>query len=104
MGMRKCYAAALLLISWFVMLPPPVYPPSMDSSGHYKMNTTVPPSQWLKFKTVDSEAACKAELKHLQPFYRCFRSDDPALKKSTAAAKPAPSASTMSVAPGTHTN
>jgi hypothetical protein len=104
MGMRKCYAAAaLLLVSWLVMLPPPIYPPAMDASGHYKMNTTVPPSQWLKFKTVQSEAACKAELKHLQPFYRCFRSDDPALKKS-AASHAAPSASTMSGGGSTHTN
>jgi hypothetical protein len=103
MGMRKCYAAAVVLLSWFVMFPPPVFPPVKDAAGHYKMNSTVPVSQWLKFKTVDSEAACKAELKHLQPFYRCFRSDDPRLKKSMES-HAAPSVSTVSGAVGGHTN
>ena len=102
MGMRKCYPAAVVLISWFVMLPPPIFPPVKDASGNYKMNTTVPLSQWLKYKTVQSEAACKAELKQLQPFYKCIRSDNPALKKPVA--KSAPSTSTLSGAAGGHVN
>lgn len=105
--MRKCYAAPLVLISWFLMLPPPVYPPVKDASGDYKMNTTAPMSQWLKFKTLDSEEACKAQLKNVQPFYKCVSSDDPALKNRAlktpaAAANSAPSISTLSGAAGSH--
>jgi hypothetical protein len=99
--MRKCYPAALVLISWFLMLPPPVFPPVKDSSGNYKMNTTAPMSQWLKFKTLESEEACKAQLKKMQRFYKCVSSDDPALKPAPAAAG-APSISTVSGAAGSH--
>jgi hypothetical protein len=102
MGMRKCYTAAIVLISWLLMLPPPIFPPVKDSSGHYKMNNTAPLSQWLTFKTLPSEEACKAQLKKVQPFYRCISSDDPALKKKDAAATGAPSVSTMTGAAGAH--
>jgi hypothetical protein len=100
--MRKCYATAMVLISWYVMLPPPVFPPVKDASGDYQMNVKAPMSQWLKFKTVKSEAACKAELKKLQPFYKCVASDDPALKSHAPAAASAPSTSTVSGAAGSH--
>jgi len=100
--MRKCYAAPLVLISWFLMLPPPVYPPVKDASGDYKMNTTAPMSQWLKFKTLKSEQTCKAQLKKVQPFYKCVSSDDPALIHHTPAAASAPSISTISGAAGAH--
>ena len=99
--MRKCCVAGVVLISWFVMLPPPIFPPVKDAQGHYKMNSKVPLSQWLKYKTYDSEEACRAELKQLQPFYRCIRSDDPALKRSAAGA---PSASTVPGAAPSHMN
>ncbi len=100
--MRKCYATSLVLISWFLMLPPPIMPPVKDASGDYKVNTTAPMSQWLKFKTLKSEDACKAQLKKVQPFYKCVSSDDPALKKHTPAAAGAPSISTISGAAGGH--
>jgi hypothetical protein len=100
--MRKCYATALVLISWFLMLPPPVYPPVKDVSGNYKMNSAAPMSQWLTFKTLKSEDACKAKLKKVQPFYKCVSSDDPALKKHTPAAAGAPSISTLSGAAAGH--
>ena len=99
--MRKCYAAPLVLISWFLMLPPPVMPPVKDASGDYKMNTTAPLSQWLKFKTLKSEESCKAALKKVQPFYKCISSDDPALKAHAPAAS-APSVSTLSGAAAGH--
>jgi hypothetical protein len=100
--MRKCYATAIVLISWYLMLPPPVFPPVKDAAGDYKMNTAAPMSQWLKFKTLKSEAACKAQLKKVQPFYKCVASDDPALKKPAPAAAGAPSTSTVSGAAGAH--
>jgi hypothetical protein len=102
MSMRKCYLATLALISWLVMLPPPVFPPVKDANGAFKMNSKAPLSQWLKFKTYDSEQACDAELKQLQPFYKCVRSDDPALRKTPAAAAGAPSVSTVTGAAGDH--
>jgi hypothetical protein len=101
--MRKCYATAMVLISWYLMLPPPVYPPVKDAAGDFKMNTTAPMSQWLKYKTLKSESACQAQLKKVQPFYKCVSSDDPTLK---APAHPAPaggpSVSTVGGAAGTH--
>jgi len=100
--MRKCFATSLVLISWFLMLPPPIMPPVKDASGDYKVNTTAPMSQWLKFKTLKSEDACKAQLKKVQPYYKCVSSDDPALKKHTPAAAGAPSISTISGAAGGH--
>ena len=100
--MRKCYATSLVLISWFLMLPPPVYPPVKEASGDYKMNITAPMSQWLKFKTLKSEGACKAQLKKVQPFYKCVSSDDPALKPHHPATAAAPSISTLSGAAGGH--
>ena len=100
--MRKCFATSLVLIGWFLMLPPPIMPPVKDASGDYKVNTTAPMSQWLKFKTLKSEDACKAQLKKVQPYYKCVSSDDPALKKHTPAAAGAPSISTISGAAGGH--
>ena len=93
--MRKCYATALVLISLYLMMPPPVFPPVKDASGDYKMNTTAPMSQWIKFKTLKSERGCQAQLKKVQPFYKCVASDDPAVK-GLAAPAGAPSISTIS--------
>ena len=100
--MRKCFATSLVLISWFLMLPPPIMPPVKDAAGDYKVNTTAPMSQWIKFKTLKSEDACKAQLKKVQPYYKCVSSDDPALKKHIPAAASAPSISTISGAAGGH--
>src|SRR5258708_18745960 len=100
--MRKCYATSLVLISWFLLMPPPVYPPVKDASGDYKMNVTAPTSQWLKFKTLKSEQACQARLKKVQPYFKCVASDDPALKNHVPAPGSAPSISTLSGAAGAH--
>ncbi len=101
--MRKCYATAMVLISWYLMLPPPVFPPVKDASGDYKMNSAAPMSQWIKFKTLKSEGACKAQLKKMQPFYKCVASDDPALKGPAHSPVGAPSVSTLSGTAGSHT-
>ena len=100
--MRKCYATALVLISWYLMLPPPVYPPVKDASGDFKMNTKAPLTQWITFKKLDTEAACKAKLKTVQPFYKCVSSDDSRLIKAEPKAAGAPTISTMSGAAGGH--
>ena len=100
--MRKCYATAMVLMAWYLMLPPPVMPPVKDASGGYQVNSAAPMSQWLKFKTLKSEDACKAQLKKVQPFYKCIASDDPALKAHVQAPASAPSISTISGAAGAH--
>jgi hypothetical protein len=92
----------MVLMSWYLMLPPPVFPPVKDASGDYKMNSTAPLSQWLKLKTLKSETACEAQLKKMQPFYKCVPSDDPALKAHAPAPASAPSISTLSGAAGAH--
>ena len=92
----------MVLMAWYLMLPPPVMPPVKDASGDYKMNSTAPLSQWLKFKTLNSKEACQAALKKVQPFYKCVSSDDPALKAHVPAPAGAPSVSTISGAAGAH--
>jgi len=92
----------MALMAWYLMLPPPVMPPVKDTSGGYKVNSAAPMSQWIKFKTLKSEDACKAQLKKVQPFYKCVQSDDPALKAHVPAPAGAPSVSTISGAAGTH--
>jgi hypothetical protein len=100
--MRKCYATALVLFSWYLMLPPPVFPPVKDASGNYEVNSAAPLPQWLKFKTFESKDACKARLKKMPPFYKCIASYDTALKPRANAAAAAPSTSTMSGAAASH--
>jgi len=90
-----------VLISWFLMLPPPVFPPVKDAAGNYEVNSGAPMSQWIKFKTLGSEAGCKARLKKMPSFYKCVKSDDPALKApAQAAVEPGASAPSTSAAPG----
>lgn len=100
--MRKCYASAMVLMSWYLMVPPPAMPPVKDASGGYKVNSAAPMSQWLKFKTLKSEEACQAQLKKVQPFYKCVPSNDLALKAHVPAPTGAPSVSTISGAAGAH--
>jgi len=102
LGMRKCYATALVLIAWFLMLPPPVMPPVKDAAGDYKMNTAAPMFQWLRYKTLSSQDGCEAALKEMPSFYKCVASNDPALKKPAPAAAGAPGISTMSGAAASH--
>ena len=100
--MRKCYATAIVLISWYLMLPPPVMPPVKDASGDYKMNSAAPMFQWGKYKTFESESACKARLKTMPSFYKCVKSNDPALKPPAKAPVGGPSTSTVSGAASSH--
>ena len=100
--MRKCYATALLLIMWYLMLPPPVMPPAKDAAGDFKMNTTAPMFQWFKFKTYQSQDECKAQLTQVPSFYKCVASNDPALKQPAPAAAAAPSTATMSGPAASH--
>lgn len=100
--MRKCYATALVLIAWFMMLPPPVMPPVKDAAGDFKMNTTAPTFQWIKFQTYKTQHGCEDALKQMPSFYKCIASNDPALKKPAHAEAAAPSTSTMSGAAASH--
>ena len=89
-------------MSWYLMLPPPVFPPVKTASGDYAVNSKAPLSQWLTLKKLESQGQCKAQLKTMPSYYRCVSSDDPALKKSAAKPKSAPSTSTAPGAIGTH--
>ena len=92
---------AIVLIAWLLMLPPPVFPPVKDASGDYEVNSKAPVSQWLTLKTLATKSECKAQLKTMPSFYRCFASNDPTLKR-VARPKSAPSTSTTSGAAGSH--
>jgi len=99
--MRKYHAMAIVLIGWYLMLPPPKFPPVKTASGSYAVNAKAPLSQWLTFKTLGSESECKALLKTKASYYRCVASDDPALKHASRP-KSAPSTSTAAGALGSH--
>ena len=99
--MRKYYAMAIVLTGWFLMQPPPIFPPTKDASGNYAVNARAPLSQWLAFKTFGSESDCDAVLKTKPAYFRCVASDDPALKH-VAGPKSAPSTSTAAGAIGAH--
>ena len=92
----------MVLVSWYLMLPPPVFPPVKEASGNYKVNSAAPLSQWIKFKTFQSEDVCKAKLKKMPSFYKCIASYDTALKPAPHAAAGAPSVSTFSGAAAGH--
>ena len=96
--MRKCYAMAIVLIGWYLMLPPPKFPPVKTASGDFAVNAKAPLTQWHTVKTLGSESDCKALLKTKARYYRCVASDDPALKRP----KSAPSTSTAAGAVGSH--
>jgi hypothetical protein len=98
--MRKYFAMAIVLTGWYLMLPPPKFPPVKTASGGYEVNANAPLSQWHTFKTLGSESDCKALLRTKAPYYRCVASDDPALKH--ASPKSAPSTSTAAGAVGAH--
>ncbi len=83
--MRTCYATPLLLAAWFLMQPPPAFPPVQDAAGNYELTNAAPLTQWVKFKTFESEQACVAQLQRMPPFYKCIASDDPALKQAAGA-------------------
>src|ERR1700722_10504086 len=100
--MRKCYATSLVVISWFLLMPPPVFQPVKDPAGDYKMNATGPIPLCLEFKPLKSEQACKAQLKKVHPYFKCVASDDPTLKNRAPAPASAPSISTISGAAGAH--
>ena len=101
MGMRKCYALTIVLMSWYLMLPPPIFPPVKQPNGDFAVNAKAPLSQWLTLKTLGSQSQCKSELKKMPSYYRCVSSGEPSLK---CVAKPhgAPSTSTAAGALGTH--
>jgi hypothetical protein len=101
MGMRKCFSAAIVLMTWYLMLPPPIFPPVKQPNGDFAVNVKAPFSQWLTLKTFATQSQCKAELKHKQPYDRCVSSDEPSLKQ-IAKPEAAPSTSTAAGAIGTH--
>jgi hypothetical protein len=94
--MRICYTTALLLAAWFLMQPPPAFPPVQDASGNYKLNSAAPLTQWVHFKTFESEQACVTQLQRMPSFYKCVASYDPALKQPAGA----PTTSTITGAIG----
>ena len=92
---------AIALMGWYLMLPPPKFPPVKTASGDFAVNVKAPLTQWHTLKTLGSESDCKALLKTKAPYYRCVASDDPALKRASRP-KSAPSTSTAAGAVGSH--
>jgi hypothetical protein len=86
--MKPRHAAALVLVGWYLLVPPPQ---AFKNSKYYQ----VPLGEWTHKATFDSESECKQEIRngchsvdHGDIFgfegpychARCVASDDPRLK------------------------
>jgi len=54
-----------------MMMPPPKMPPVKDSKGNYKVDLTVPVSNWIKYATYRNEPACRGDLKSMPDYFVC---------------------------------
>ncbi|HUO04845.1 MAG TPA: hypothetical protein VMU16_06560 [Candidatus Binataceae bacterium] len=65
---------------WYLMLPPPMMPPTQDEHGNFRVDTSAPISRWLIFKALPTKDQCEAQLKGMADYCRCYSSTTPALK------------------------
>ena len=87
--MEPRHGAALALIGWYLMVPP-------YAANVYRCDKNAPLSNWLKFKSFQSEPACREYLDMMRSskgfsrdsptYYRtlyskCISSDDPGFKQ-----------------------
>ncbi|MGD0118806.1 MAG: hypothetical protein ABSD30_12125 [Candidatus Binatus sp.] len=93
--MKLRHAAALALVGWYLMMPPP-----RTVGDHFETNFYAPLSKWPKVRTFDLQSQCEtarealqqkptgnlvimlgaAEAKATTKASRCVATDDPLLK------------------------
>lgn len=71
--MKPCHAAALALVSWYLMLPP------VASDG--RIQKDAPLSQWYIFSNFETKAECEKERQVSSGVTLCIASDDPRLQE-----------------------
>ena len=83
--MRSRYAAALVLLDWYLMVaPPPGGSPGTDTVGNAqsaKADVQAPLSRWTIAKIFPSQKACEAE-RAGRPTQRCVDANDPRFREN----------------------
>jgi hypothetical protein len=122
--MKPCHAAALALLGWYLMVPPPMRLSDGRIDPDMISDLSAPLPHWYRVRSFDTAAACTAELEVMkrraavwkrqaarehplpalgEPENRCVSSDDPRLGtqvKTTRAAAPRVSGWYLMVPPG----
>ena len=89
--MKKYSLPVVGLLTWLMMMPPPKMPPVKDSHGYYKVDLTVPVSNWLTYATYENEPACRGDLKGMPDYFLCVDSGRlSSLKRSSRASGSVP--------------
>jgi hypothetical protein len=57
--MRLCHVAALALVGWYLMVPPPYFEKYATSLGLWQVNEDAPISQWGTVRNYDSASECE---------------------------------------------
>jgi hypothetical protein len=72
--MKKYSLPVVGLLTWLMMMPPPKLPPVKDSQGNYKVDLTIPVSNWVTYATYENEPACRGDLKGMPDYFLCVDS------------------------------
>jgi len=87
--MNKCSIAAVLALTWLMIMPPPKMPPVKSADGSYEVDLTKPITRWILFATYRNEAACRGDLKEKPSYFLCIDRNNPAFRAAAAAVAPA---------------
>ncbi len=85
MPMKKCSIAALLALTWLMLMPPPKMPPVKDKNGDYEVNLAMPITKWALFATYRNEAACRGDLKDKPSYFICIDKSNPSFRAAAIA-------------------
>jgi hypothetical protein len=82
--MRSRYAAALVLLDWYLMVAPPLAGPPDNAPGNAqpaKADVKAPLSRWTIIKIFPSQKACEAE-RAGNAAQRCLEANDPRFREN----------------------
>jgi len=85
MLMRKCPIAAMLALTWLMIMPPPKMPPAKDRNGNYEVDLAIPITKWIVIATYRNPAACRGDLKSKPHYFICIDRTNPAFRAAAIA-------------------
>ncbi|MFZ1887125.1 MAG: hypothetical protein WAU33_03785 [Candidatus Binataceae bacterium] len=85
MPARKCSIAAMLAMTWLMIMPPPKMPLVKDKSGSYEVDLTTPINKWILFASYRNQAACRGDLKSKPHYFICIDRTNPAFRAAAIA-------------------
>ncbi|MGC1342450.1 MAG: hypothetical protein WA854_08995 [Candidatus Binataceae bacterium] len=83
--MKKCSIAAMLALTWLMIMPPPKMPPVKDKNGNYEVDVTTPINKWILFATYRNQDACRGDLKSKPNYFICIDRTNPAFRAAALA-------------------